>query len=300
VARGEDAIRAAGEIAPDLVLMDITLAGAMNGIEAAGAIRAAHAIPVVFLTAHADAETLERAKRVEPYGYLAKPCGADTLLTTIEMALAKGEADRMRNMAEGRLQQVLEQQKIILANLGVGVLFSQGRNVLWVNPSFLRMFGYTHEEIQGRDSELLYPDREAYERLGREGYAVLALNQVFTCEIPLRRKDGTEIWCHLVGQAVDGDDRANGSIWIFEDISGRRRLEQERERLIAELQEALAKVKLLSGFIPICASCKKIRNDAGYWQQIEVYIRDHSEAQFSHGICPDCGKQLYGDSYREK
>jgi hypothetical protein len=63
--------------------------------------------------------------------------------------------------------------------------------------------------------------------------------------------------------------------------------------LIAELQGALAKVKLLSGFLPICAACKKIRDDKGYWKQIESYIRDHSEAEFSHGICPDCAKKLY-------
>jgi len=68
---------------------------------------------------------------------------------------------------------------------------------------------------------------------------------------------------------------------------------KERERLIAKLREALSKVKLLSGFLPICASCKKIRDDKGYWQQIEAYIRDHSEAEFSHGICPECAKQLY-------
>jgi len=60
-----------------------------------------------------------------------------------------------------------------------------------------------------------------------------------------------------------------------------------------ELQDSLAKVKTLSGLLPICASCKKIRNDQGYWSQIEVYIRDHSEAEFSHGLCPDCVKKLY-------
>ncbi len=74
----------------------------------------------------------------------------------------------------------------------------------------------------------------------------------------------------------------------------------ERERLIAELQEALAKVKLLSGFLPICASCKKIRDDKGYWQQIELYIREHSEAEFSHGICPDCATKLYGKYLKEE
>jgi hypothetical protein len=65
--------------------------------------------------------------------------------------------------------------------------------------------------------------------------------------------------------------------------------------LIRELQEALTMVKLLSGLLPICASCKKIRDDKGYWTQIESYIRDHSEAEFSHGICPDCMKKLYPD-----
>jgi len=77
------------------------------------------------------------------------------------------------------------------------------------------------------------------------------------------------------------------------DITERKIGEMERERLIHELQEALAKVKKLSGFLPICASCKKIRNDQGYWTQIEAYIRDHSEAEFSHSICPECMKKLY-------
>ena len=67
----------------------------------------------------------------------------------------------------------------------------------------------------------------------------------------------------------------------------------------AELQEALAKIRTLTGFLPICASCKKIRDDKGYWTQIETYIRDHSEAEFSHGICPECAKKLYPDLYDE-
>jgi PleD family two-component response regulator len=64
-----------------------------------------------------------------------------------------------------------------------------------------------------------------------------------------------------------------------------------------ELQAALAKVKQLSGLLPICANCKKIRDDTGYWQQVEVYIESHSEADFSHGICPECTKELYADYY---
>ncbi len=73
----------------------------------------------------------------------------------------------------------------------------------------------------------------------------------------------------------------------------RTRTQHEQERLISELREALAKVKKLSGLLPMCASCKKIRDDKGYWNQLEAYICAHSEADFSHGICPECAKKLY-------
>jgi len=71
-------------------------------------------------------------------------------------------------------------------------------------------------------------------------------------------------------------------------------------KTVAELEEALASVNQLSGLLPICASCKKIRDDKGYWTQIEAYIRDHSEAEFSHSICPECVKKLYGDLGKKK
>lgn len=84
-----------------------------------------------------------------------------------------------------------------------------------------------------------------------------------------------------------------GIVESFQDITNRKLLEKEKEKLIERLQESLNKVKMLSGFLPICASCKKIRDDKGYWNQIEAYIKDHSEAEFSHGICPECAKKLY-------
>lgn len=68
---------------------------------------------------------------------------------------------------------------------------------------------------------------------------------------------------------------------------------KQKSEAIARLNKALEEVKTLSGFLPICASCKKIRDDRGYWNQIETYISDHSEAEFSHGICPECCKKLY-------
>ena len=79
-----------------------------------------------------------------------------------------------------------------------------------------------------------------------------------------------------------------------------RALVKEKEKLIGELKEALAKVKILSGLLPICSSCKKIRDDKGYWNQIETYIRERSEADFTHGICPKCAKMLYPGLLKDK
>lgn len=81
-----------------------------------------------------------------------------------------------------------------------------------------------------------------------------------------------------------------------ENIMLEKKIQQqnkEKDELIAKLQNALNKVKILSGLLPICSSCKKIRDDKGYWQQIESYVREHSEAQFTHGLCPDCLTKLY-------
>jgi DNA-binding response OmpR family regulator len=79
------------------------------------------------------------------------------------------------------------------------------------------------------------------------------------------------------------------------EIAERQRAEAERERLIGELQTALAEIKTLSGIIPICARCKKIRDDQGFWNQVESYISSHSLAVFSHGICPECMKKDFAD-----
>jgi len=84
------------------------------------------------------------------------------------------------------------------------------------------------------------------------------------------------------------------------DITMQRALEEERERLISELQESLASIKQLKGLIPICASCKKVRDDQGYWQQVDVYLRDHTEADVSHGLCQECAEKLYPEFAKGK
>ncbi len=87
---------------------------------------------------------------------------------------------------------------------------------------------------------------------------------------------------------------------LSRSLEAQRRGTEEREKLIGELQEAMAQVKVLRGILPICANCKKIRDDQGYWKQVETYIRDHSEADFSHSICPECAKILYPEFVKKK
>ncbi len=82
---------------------------------------------------------------------------------------------------------------------------------------------------------------------------------------------------------------------LLKEVEVRRKAEQKKEETIDELRRALEEIKTLRGILPICAACKKIRDDKGYWNQIESYIRDRSEAEFSHGICPECAKNLYGE-----
>ena len=99
---------------------------------------------------------------------------------------------------------------------------------------------------------------------------------------------------------VDSDEKYDGLTVITRDITERKQAEASRQKLIQELQNALAEVKTLSGLLPICASCKKIRDDKGYWNQIESYIRNHSEAEFSHSICPECVTKLYPELSDDK
>ena len=94
--------------------------------------------------------------------------------------------------------------------------------------------------------------------------------------------------------AVTSNDEVGKLVVVFNSMTEKRiQIEAEREELIGHLQEALEKVRILSGFLPICSSCKKIRDDKGYWNQIESYISKHSDVQFSHSICPQCRKKLY-------
>ena len=120
-------------------------------------------------------------------------------------------------------------------------------------------------------------------------------------EIMLKRRDNGQPVIVSANIQFFHDNAGNilGIEGVYSDITDRIQAEKEREKLIRELQKALKEVKTLSSLLPICASCKKIRTDEGYWTQIEVYIKDHLDVEFSHGICDDCLKKLYPDLYEK-
>lgn len=99
---------------------------------------------------------------------------------------------------------------------------------------------------------------------------------------------------------VDSRSHPAGTLIVCRNITERKRAQLDREVLIIELQDALANVKTLSGLLPICATCKKIRNDEGYWQQVEGYVSEHTGATFTHGICPDCAEKAIAEFQKQK
>lgn len=174
---------------------------------------------------------------------------------------------------------------------GVMYVFDrQGRFRRW-NKNLEVVTGYSAEQIKKlRPLDLfataLQKQRitEAIDRVFLEGSA--------TIEADFSTSAGQQIPYLFTGYAFTQND-VQYLVGIGLDISDRVRTEKEKGVLIGKLHETLSKVKQLSGLLPICASCKNIRDDEGYWQQIEAYIREHSEVEFSHSICPDCVKKLY-------
>ena len=167
----------------------------------------------------------------------------------------------------------------------------KGNIVSW-NTGAARIYGYTAAEARGRPIHMLTPPSRPDE--SPEVFAqIMAGEHVDRYETFHLRHDGQVIPVSVTRSPIK-DSKGNiiGVSAMERDITKRKREEQERLTLIEELSKALASAKTLRGLLPICASCKKIRDDRGYWNQLESYIAEHTEAEFTHGICPDCQSQL--------
>ncbi len=159
--RGEDAIKKAGELHPDLILMDINLKGEMDGIEAAAKIRAQFDLPVIFLTAFADQTTLERARQAEPYGYILKPFEEHELTIAIEMALYK-------HSMEKKLRESEERYNLAVRGANDGLWdWNLRNNEIYYSPRWKAMLGFKEEEIGNSPDEWLqrvHPDDQKWVR----------------------------------------------------------------------------------------------------------------------------------------
>ena len=153
-----------------------------------------------------------------------------------------------------------------------------------LNPAWEVTLGFTRAELMARPSiEFVHPeDRER--TLGQNG-EVRSGGQARSFENRYLCKDGSWRWL-LWNATPDLDRRVIYS--VARDVTARKAAEAERERLVIELQAALAEVKTLQAYLPICSYCRKIRDDENYWQSVEAYISEHTDTRFSHGICPSC------------
>ncbi len=214
---------------------------------------------------------------------------------------ASGRAVRMvgvvqditeRKHAEDKLRQLsvaVEQSPCSI------VITDPAGNIEYVNSKFCGVTGYTREEVLGRNPRILKSDDKSPEAC-RELWQTITAGKEWRGEFFNKKKNGELYWeSASISPIRDPSARITHFLAVKEDITERKQTEAQREVLIKSLEEALASVKSLSGLLPICAGCKKIRDDNGYWSQVESYVQAHSEATFSHGMCPDCLKQYFPD-----
>ena len=194
--------------------------------------------------------------------------------------------ERLRNEEELRIQKAYFERLFNAMPEGIALIDETGhlRNV---NKAYEHIFGFSRDEVLGRSVTSINVPEEYITEVTDSLEAVM--NGVgISLETRRLRKDGSPIDLSIIATPVElgGDQRMVYA--IYRDITQRKRSEKEREELIEQLQKAIAEVKTLSGLLPVCAWCKKVRDDQGYYHQIETYIAAHSGATFTHGICPDC------------
>jgi len=256
------------------------------------------------------AETARR-KQGEKSKYeleIVRPSGQRRLLLVTAVPMAGDDGSPAGTLAI--LQDVTEQRRrenelrklssAVEQSANAIVITDLDAAIVYVNRAFCGITGYSREEALGQNPRILksgeMPAQE-YADLWR----TLTSGQTWRGEFHNKRKDGSLYWEQATITTVN-DEQGKPAFYLAvkEDITMRRALEEERERLIAELQDSLDNIKTLKGLVPICSSCKKIRDDKGYWQQVEVYVAKHTEADFSHGLCEDCAHKLYPEYFADK
>jgi PAS domain S-box-containing protein len=206
----------------------------------------------------------------------------------IELEMQNDELQQARANMEVRLAEYADLYDF--APTGYFSLAPDG-TILAVNLTGARLVGIDRARLLSRrfGSLVAEGDRPVLKAFLEKTFAG---NRREFCELALLRAETAPLFVRVEAVVSEGLTECRAAVL---DVTDHHQAEAERERLIQELQMALARVKMLSGLLPICANCKKIRNDQGYWKQVETYISSHSEATFTHGICPECRHELYPD-----
>jgi len=216
------------------------------------------------------------------------------IVVIMTMRKAQAMAQEQRHMADV-LAESEKRYRTLFEHAGdaIFILESEGDRagrIVMANKAAAAMHGYTVAELPGMyitDLDTAEAARRAPDFMRR-----ILIGEWIKTEMDHRRKDGTVFPVEVSAGLLELGDHKY--ILAYDrDITARRQVETARENLIQDLRDAFEKIKTLKGLLPICASCKKIRDDKGYWNQIETYIATHSEAEFSHSLCPACLEKLY-------
>jgi len=230
VSSGKEAIKKTAETRPDLVLMDIKLKGDMDGIEAARQIREDFSIPVIFLTAHSDESTLERAKIAEPYGYILKPLEEREFRTSVEMALYKHEMEKRLRETNARLETLIESIPDV-------IYFKDARRRnLVVNRAFERMTGLNREEILGKTDEQVLP-RDLARNCRKSDDETVEKREPIRFEEQMKGEDGRTIYFETIkSPLLDEKGNVIGIVGVSRDITERKRAEEVLRKAHDELE----------------------------------------------------------------
>ncbi|GEM_PF-3142476 len=202
-----------------------------------------------------------------------------------------------KKIAEEALQKSERNMSSVLNNTQDAVVrIDKHLRHIFANPALYEATGFSPDQYLGKTNEEIGMPEDlcAFWREKHESVFRNKAPQTFEFNFRTANK-GERVYQAVVTPEFDKSDAVETIVSFMRDITDLKDAESEKNAIIAKLESALAEIKTLRGFIPICAQCKNIRDDKGYWQQIEEYIQDRSDAQFSHSLCPKCARELYPD-----
>lgn len=271
----EEAARLTGERAPDLALLDAGLGVTGDDPQAIRRLQRTLPVPTVLVVAAGDEARARRAGLSDADAHVVEPCTDGELRANIELALCRHAAATEALDLEDRF---FASSIDMLCCLDFNGYFKR------LNPAWERTLGFSLEELMSRPFiEFVHPDDR--ERTLRQNREVRAGGQALGFENRYLCKDGSYRW-FLWNATPAPAERVIFS--VARDVTERKRLEAERERLVGELQAALAEVTALREILPVCSYCGKIRDDEDHWHTLASFLARRTGTRLSHGVCPTC------------